>query len=65
MGSAVFTAVALAVGFALMYGVKATGTLRISEEGEREGIDIHEHGAPAYHFEFGTMGFAASGTNEP
>ncbi len=65
MGSAVCTAVALSVGFALMYAVKATGTLRVSEEGELQGIDIHEHGAPAYHFEFGTMGFAASGTNEP
>ena len=27
--------------------------LRVSEEGELEGIDIHEHGAPAYHPEFG------------
>ena len=25
----------------------------MSEEGELEGIDIHEHGAPAYHMEFG------------
>ena len=36
-----------------MYAVKLTGTLRVSEEGELEGIDIHEHGAPAYHMEFG------------
>jgi Amt family ammonium transporter len=63
LGSAVVTAVALGVGFALMYAVKATKTLRVSEEGELEGIDIHEHGGPAYHFEFGTMGFAASGNN--
>jgi ammonium transporter, Amt family len=27
-----------------MYAVKATGTLRISREGELEGLDIHEHG---------------------
>ena len=33
---------------ALMYAVKATGTLRVSEEGEREGLDLHEHGAEAY-----------------
>jgi ammonium transporter, Amt family len=33
---------------ALMYAVKATGTLRISTEGEIEGLDIHEHGFPAY-----------------
>ncbi len=32
----------------LMYAVKLTGTLRISEEGERQGLDLHEHGAPAY-----------------
>jgi hypothetical protein len=31
-----------------MYGVKATGTLRVSREGELEGIDLHEHGGPAY-----------------
>ena len=27
--------------------------LRISKDGELEGIDIHEHGTPAYHMEFG------------
>ena len=32
----------------LMYAVKATGTLRVSEEGEIEGLDLHEHGAEAY-----------------
>jgi len=52
-GSAVITIATLAIGFALMYLVKLTRTLRISEEGELEGIDIHEHGAPAYHMEFG------------
>jgi ammonium transporter, Amt family len=34
--------------FVLMYAVKATGTLRISKEGELEGLDMHEHGGPAY-----------------
>ncbi|MCU1485852.1 MAG: ammonium transporter [Actinomycetia bacterium] len=38
---------------ALMYGVKATKTLRVSQDGELEGIDLHEHGTPAYHMEFG------------
>jgi Amt family ammonium transporter len=37
----------------MMYGVKLTRTLRISREGELEGMDIHEHGTPAYHLEFG------------
>jgi ammonium transporter, Amt family len=32
----------------LMYAVKMTGTLRVSEEGELEGLDIHEHGSEAY-----------------
>jgi hypothetical protein len=36
------------VAFALMYAVKATGTLRISREGEIEGLDLHEHGMLAY-----------------
>jgi Amt family ammonium transporter len=32
----------------LMYAVKATGTLRVSREGELEGLDLHEHGMVAY-----------------
>ena len=36
------------VAMVLMYAVKATGTLRVSEEGELEGLDLHEHGAEAY-----------------
>lgn len=59
-GSAFCTAVALGAGLALMFAVKATGTLRVSEEGELEGIDIHEHGAPAYHPEFAYMGAGTS-----
>jgi ammonium transporter, Amt family len=33
---------------ALMYAVNAMGILRVSEEGEREGLDLHEHGISAY-----------------
>jgi Amt family ammonium transporter len=36
------------VSMVLMYAVKATGTLRISKEGEMEGLDAHEHGGGAY-----------------
>jgi len=36
------------VSMALMYAVKLTGTLRISREGELEGLDLHEHGGEAY-----------------
>jgi Amt family ammonium transporter len=48
IGSAAVTATALASGLALMYLVKATGTLRVSAEGELEGLDLHEHGSSAY-----------------
>ncbi|HTQ03485.1 MAG TPA: ammonium transporter [Polyangiaceae bacterium] len=48
IGSAVITAATFAVGMALMYAVKATGTLRISKEEELEGLDLSEHGGPAY-----------------
>jgi Amt family ammonium transporter len=37
-----------AVSMLLMYAVKLTGTLRVSEEGELEGLDLHEHGGEAY-----------------
>ena len=55
-GNGVVVIVSLAAGFALMYAVKLTKTLRVSEEGELEGIDIHEHGSPAYHVESAYMG---------
>ena len=48
----------LAAGFALMYLVKLTRTLRVSPEGELEGLDIHEHGAPAYHNEPAYEGYS-------
>jgi Amt family ammonium transporter len=38
----------LVVAFVLMYAVNATGTLRVSREGELEGLDLHEHGMVAY-----------------
>ena len=31
-----------------MYAVNLTGTLRVSTEGELEGLDLHEHGMLAY-----------------
>src|SRR5580692_9831833 len=36
------------VSLILMYAVKATGTLRVSKDGEEEGLDLHEHGGEAY-----------------
>ena len=55
-GNLIMAACAFAAAMVLMLGVRATKTLRVSEEGEREGIDIHEHGAPAYHPEAAYMG---------
>jgi Amt family ammonium transporter len=48
IGSAAVTASTFACGMALMYAVKATGTLRVRREHELEGLDISEHGGPAY-----------------
>jgi len=48
IGSASVTIATAVVAGALMYAVKATGTLRVSREGELEGLDLHEHGMVAY-----------------
>jgi ammonium transporter, Amt family len=56
IGSLVMCVAAFGIAMLLMYLVKLTKTLRISEAGELEGIDVHEHGSPAYHPEFGGPG---------
>ncbi|HEY3341665.1 MAG TPA: ammonium transporter [Anaerolineae bacterium] len=48
IGSAAVVATTAIVTTVLMLAVKATGTLRISRDGELIGMDIHEHGAIAY-----------------
>jgi Amt family ammonium transporter len=48
IGSASVCLATFASAMVLMYAVKATGTLRVSAEGELEGLDLHEHGMPAY-----------------
>jgi len=48
LGSAATVIATLLISVILMYAVKATGTLRVSAEGETQGLDIHEHGMPAY-----------------
>jgi ammonium transporter, Amt family len=55
-GNAVIAIAAFSVAFVMMHAVKRTGTLRISAADELEGIDIAEHGAPAYHPEAAYMG---------
>ena len=44
------------VALLVMYAVRAirgSWNLRVNRDGELEGLDIHEHGLPAYHMEFG------------
>lgn len=63
-GSLAVTVVTFAAGMALMYAVKATGTLRVSEKGELEGIDLHEHGGHAYpEFQIHSMGISYADTS--
>ncbi|MCA1830806.1 MAG: ammonium transporter, partial [Actinobacteria bacterium] len=53
IGSFVAVVVVTAVALIVMYAVKATVGLRVEKDGELEGIDLFEHGTPAYHVEFG------------
>ena len=48
IGSGATLAATLVLSFALMYGVKAIGALRVSEKGETIGLDLYEHGMVAY-----------------
>jgi Amt family ammonium transporter len=48
IGSLVITTATFGVAMAVMYAVHATGTLRVSREGELYGLDLHEHGINAY-----------------
>src|ERR1700692_3473929 len=48
IGSAVVTLATFGVAMAVMSAVNATGLLRVSEEGDLYGLDLHEHGISAY-----------------
>jgi Amt family ammonium transporter len=48
IGSACITIATFVVSLIVMYAVNAMGILRVSEEGERFGLDLHEHGISAY-----------------
>jgi Amt family ammonium transporter len=62
IGSAAVTVATIVAGMALMYAVKATGTLRVKREDELEGLDISEHGGPAYpELLGGSTGYHAAG----
>jgi Amt family ammonium transporter len=64
IGSGAVTFATLATAAVLMYAVKATGTLRVSREGELEGLDLHEHGMDAYP-EFPAHGYTPKLTHAP
>jgi len=48
IGSIIVTAATFGVALVLMYSVRAMGHLRVSRAGELQGLDLHEHGIPAY-----------------
>jgi Amt family ammonium transporter len=56
IGSLAMCVATFAIASFVFYLVNRTGTLRVSEEGEIEGLDYHEHGGEAYHPEFGGPG---------
>ena len=41
------------IGMRMIMRIRGSWSLRVSKDGELEGLDIHEHGSPAYHVEFG------------
>jgi Amt family ammonium transporter len=48
IGSVSVTLATFGTSLLLMYGLKYAGVLRLSEERERLGMDVAEHGGPAY-----------------
>ncbi len=48
IGSAIITVSTFVVAYAVMKAVNAIGLLRVSQEGEALGLDLHEHGISAY-----------------
>jgi len=56
IGSARCVIVVLGASLLIMYAIssiRGSWSLRVSQDGEVEGLDIHEHGTPAYRMEFG------------
>ena len=56
IGSLTCVVVVFTVAYFIMKAImriRGSWSLRVSKDGELEGLDIHEHGTPAYHVEFG------------
>ncbi len=48
IGSAITCLATFGIAMVVMYSLNAVGMLRVSKEGELEGLDLHEHGISAY-----------------
>ena len=48
IGSAITCIATFGIAIVVMYALNAVGILRVSREGELEGLDLHEHGISAY-----------------
>jgi Amt family ammonium transporter len=48
IGSAITCAATFTIAMVVMYALNAVKLLRVSPEGEMEGLDLHEHGISAY-----------------
>ena len=48
IGSLIVATATFSVSLIVMKGIKVLGVLRVSEHGETIGLDIYEHGMPAY-----------------
>jgi Amt family ammonium transporter len=48
IGSAAVVTTTFVVSLTMFYAINAFGVLRVSREGELQGLDLHEHGIPAY-----------------
>ena len=64
IGNGIITLATFGAAMILMLAVNATGTLRVSKEGEEYGLDLHEHGISAYP-EYVLSSFAAPGGMPP
>ena len=66
IGSLIITTSTFAVAMGVMYLVNAIGVLRVSEEGELYGLDLHEHGISAYpEYVISSLGRPSGMTDEP
>ncbi len=48
IGNGIIVLATFTVAAVMMFALKAMGILRLSAAGEMEGLDLHEHGIPAY-----------------